>query len=720
MNYIKNSNIRMSLIGLLLALFNVSSFAQTCEELRAAIENGELEIATSLINNGVSANCQFKDNKSDYSTNTFSSSRSMKPASIQFPIHLLTNIDENHEKWLKLLVQQGVDINALDSRNQTILHKAAIEKNEELIEAILAFNPNLNIADEKKQTPLYLLINSETSIDIVRKMLDAGAVPSKTEKSKSVLFQAFKYNNYSVANYLIGKGLSPWETNSQMITCLDIAIQNSNYDLVELALKSGMNANNARIDNLTNEKIIRHLLQHGADIKKIQLNNIIAYTNNTELVKWLINEGANPDQKGFMNQTPLYHAIKKNNFELIQFLVEANVDVQRQFDGDNYLSLATQQKPLDGKIIKYLIEKNVPVWGIQKSINHAVVQEDKENVQFLIDNGVDLSKVKIEQLASADFGDFLLKKGANIHNFEVETIIADGNMELLKYLEKQKVNFDATNAIYHATAFQHLHILKYLLEKNYNPNLQHKEGNWHYTPLMKAIENEDIEAIKLLVNANANINAINDKGETVLQLAIAAKNNQILNYLLAQEIDFKKINSQHTILLIKACIDNKEMAILGKLIDNGLNVSKVSLADFLENDEPMLIDVLVQNNVKIDVPNKKGQTPLYFAFKKRYYETVNYLLEKGASINDINLAEYMSSQQRFDHLAIQFLVEEGIDINKPYLNKTPLQLAIERDDLKMVRFLVENGADTTSIKAYKLAKKLNAATTIVEYLKETP
>ena len=720
MNYIYKSNIRMSLIGLFISMFCLSGSAQTCEELREAIENGELEIATNLINNGVSANCRLKSKKTDYSTRTFGSSRSMKTTSVQFPIHLLTNIDENYDKWLQLFKTQGVDINTVDDKNQAILHKAAIEKNEELIEAILTFNPNLNIADKKKQTPLYLLINSETSIEIVRKMLDAGAVPHKTEKSKSVLFQAFKHNNYSVANYLIGKGLSPWETNSQMISCLDIAIENSNYELVQLALKSGMNAKNARIENLTNEKIIKYLLQHGANVKKIQLNNIIAYTNNTAFVKWLIQEGANPDQKGFMNQTPLYHAIKKDNFELIQFLIEANVDVRRQFDGNNYLTLATQQKPLNGKVIKYLLDNNVPIWGIQKTINHAVVQEDKERVQFLIDHGVDLSTVKIEQLASVDFGDFLIKKGANIHNFEVETIILDGNMELLKYLEKQKVNFDATNAIYHATAAQQLPILKYLIKRNYNPNQQYKEGNWHYTPLMKAIENEDLETIQLLVEAKANINAINDKGETVLQLAISAKNNQILNYFLAQEIDFKKINSQHTMFIIKACIDNKETAVLGKLINNGLNISKVSLTDFLEDDEPMLIDILVQHDVKLDVPNKKGQTPLYYAFKKRYYDTVNYLLEKGASINDVNLAEYMNSQKRFDHLAIQFLVEEGIDINKTYLDKTPLQLAIEQDDLKMVRYLVENGADTTAIKAYKLAKKLNAATTIVEYLKETP
>ena len=710
----------MSLIGLFISVFCLSGFSQTCEELREAIEKGELEVATTLIHNGTPINCPYKNNLRTHSIHTFASSRSMKQTSIQFPIHLIGNIDENYSKWLQLFKDNEVDINTLDSDNQTLLHKAAIEKNSDLIEAILAFNPNLNIADKKKQTPIYLLMDNETSVDLVRKMLDAGAVPSKTEKSKSVLFQAFKYNNNSVANYLVSKGLSPWETNEQMVTCLDIAIENNNYELVELAIKSGMTAKDARMENLTNEKIIKYLLQHEANIQNIQLNNVITYTNNAALVKWLIQAGANPDQKGFMNQTPLYHAIKKNNFELIQFLIEAKVDVQRQFEGSNYLTLATEQEPFNGEIIKYLIGKNVPIWGIQKTINHVVVQEDKERLQFLIDNGVDLSKVKIEQLASIDFGEFLIEKGVNIHNFEVKTIIADGNIELLKYLEKQKVNFDAVNAIYHATVSQQLDILKYLIKKNYNPNLQYQEGNWHYTPLMKAVGNQDFEVIKLLVAAKASINAINDKGETVLQLAILAKNNQILTYLLAQEINFKKINSQHTMLLIKACIDNGETKILGQLIGSGLNISEVSLVDFLENDDPTLINILVQHNVGLSVPNKKGQTPLYYAFKKRYYDTVNYLLEKGVGINDVILAEYMNSQKRFDHLAIQFLVEEGVDMNIAYLDKTPLQIAIEKDDLKMVRYLVENGADTTSIKAYKMAKKMNAATTIVQYLKETP
>ncbi len=171
-------------------------------------------------------------------------------------------------------------------------------------------------------------------------------------------------------------------------------------------------------------------------------------------------------------------------------------------------------------------------------------------------------------------------------------------------------------------------------------------------------------------------------------------------------------------MIIKACIDHKETKSLDKLIQKGLNVSEVSLTDFIENDDPQTLDVLVKNNVNLSLANKKGCTPLYHAFKKRYYNTVNYLLERGVSINDISLAEYMSSQKRFDHLAVQFLVEEGIDVNKPYLDKTPLQLAIENDDLKMVRYLVENKADTASIKAYKIAKKMNATATIVDYLKE--
>ena len=197
MKYIKNSNMRMSLIGLFGFIFCLSGFSQTCEELRDAIENGELEITTNLINRGASVNCEFKKKNTADNIHTFASSRSMKQGSTQFPIHLLATIDENYSKWLQLFKDNSVDINTLDSKGQTLLHKAAIEKNVDLIEAILAFNPNLNIADKKKQTPIYLLINNETSIDIVRKMLDAGAVASKTERSKSVLFQAFKYNNYN-------------------------------------------------------------------------------------------------------------------------------------------------------------------------------------------------------------------------------------------------------------------------------------------------------------------------------------------------------------------------------------------------------------------------------------------------------------------------------------------------------------------------------------------
>lgn len=711
-NYIKIVS-----VSLLLMTNSSQLLAQECKKLCEAIRNSQLSIGKQLVSEGVSVNCKetFKEDIAPQAQ--YFQARNYTERKVFAPIHLIAYADDQYTEWLTLLTQNGANINTIDNDKQTLLHLAAETKNVPLVQAILAFNPIVDIADGVGNTPLQLLIDKETTTELVTLLIDKGANPKKTNTTNSPLIAAFKHQNLEVATLLILKGASVWETDLQGMTCLDAAVANNDFKMVQLALASGMNGSTANMKHLTNEDIIRLLIANGADVRNVDLNNVIAYTDNTSLVQWLIEKGADVNQKGFLEQTPLYNAIKKGNLPLVQFLVAygAMLDYQREYD--NYLTVASLAVPPKGEIIRYLIDQKVPLWGLHKSVREAVQNEDKAAILFLITSGLNLDKVSIEGLKSPSFGNFLLQKGADINRFDLSSIIETGKMEMVHYLDKKGINLDASNAIYHAVAHQQIAIIDFLLSKKANPNLQFKENNWHYTPLMKAIQLQNLPVIQRLVTAGANLSDINDKGETVIQLAVLSKNAAILDYLLMQNINFADNNVQHTALLVKACIENDLTSALEKLIAKGLNIKTISLTDFLESDNPDIIQLLVQYNVKVSTPNTKGQTPLYYAFKKRYYKTVNYLLEHNANINDICLAEYMSTQKRFDHLAIQFLVEEGIDLNKTHNNKTPIQLAIENDDLKMLQYLVKHSIDFDGAKAYRLAKKLNATQTILDFLK---
>ena len=169
--------------GLFLILTVVPVFAQSCQELCDAIVHGELHIATQHFDSGVSATCRIKSKfKPTNSSEIYFRAKNSPTARIQYPIHFIASADEDYAEWLKLFVEQGVDINMTDNKRQTLLHIAAENQNEELVAAILDYQPNLNLPDAKGNSPLALLINSGTSTDLVVEMLNKGANPKKTTK----------------------------------------------------------------------------------------------------------------------------------------------------------------------------------------------------------------------------------------------------------------------------------------------------------------------------------------------------------------------------------------------------------------------------------------------------------------------------------------------------------------------------------------------------------
>ena len=60
-------------------------------------------------------------------------------------------------------LKNGLDVNTQDLNGQTMLHFMAAFKNDNLIRAILPFNPNPFIQDEDGNTPLMLLFKAPNS-----------------------------------------------------------------------------------------------------------------------------------------------------------------------------------------------------------------------------------------------------------------------------------------------------------------------------------------------------------------------------------------------------------------------------------------------------------------------------------------------------------------------------------------------------------------------------
>lgn len=98
--------------------------------------------------------------------------------------------------------------------------------------------------------------------------------------------------------------------------------------------------------------------------------------------------------------------------------------------------------------------------------------------------------------------------------------------------------------------------------------------------------------------------------------------------------------------------------------------------------------------------NNDGRTPLFHAADGGHVNVVQYLVEKGAKVNQkdsIGVTPIFLAAAKGHLKVIEFLVQKGAAVNiKEYRGYTPLHLAVNYRHLDVIKVLVENGADISS------------------------
>ena len=289
--------------------------------------NGNIDIATILLENG--ANC---------------------------------NISSKHHKctFLHILVEEGYyDLIALALKNRYL--RAKIDYQEE----------------ENGRSALYEAVLRQ-KYGIAKLLIDHGANVNRCHRDDPLLVfvTALDKNDVRMAKLLIENGLDLDAKNENGMTPLFGAVMFRKYEIAELLIKKGANVM-VRVgkdkitplhqcmsmggDDLTGNFLMMLLLKHGADVNAKLADgetplHAAARSGHGYRTQILIQMDSNVDAVMEYEMTPLHWASDQGHLKIVELLVEAGADINAKNLTDwTPLHLAVKENHL--KIVEYLVKK---------------------------------------------------------------------------------------------------------------------------------------------------------------------------------------------------------------------------------------------------------------------------------------------------------------------------------------------------------------------------
>jgi uncharacterized protein len=395
----------------------------------------------------------------------------------------------------------------------------------------------------------------------VRVLLEAKAkVNDPQADGMTALHWAAFHDDLNAVKLLLAAGADVKATNRYGVTPLALACTNGSEAIVDILLKSGADAKATLAGGETVLMIaartgklgpVKSLIAHGADVKAKERKGQTALMwaaaeGNVEVVDALLKAGADfqtPLPSGF---TPLFFAIREGRTEVAFRLLEAGCNVNDQLQPQRggkrtsplLLAIENGHFELASRLIKSGANPNDQPAGY--AALHAISWVRKP-----IRGDGDPPPMGSGDLTSLDIVEALVANGADI------------NLQLKKG-ESGRGRFTTTGSTPFLLASRtgDVPLMKLFLKLKADPTLPNADKS---PPLLAATgvgalgdgdeaaatEEEAIEAVKLLLDLGANVNAVDNNGETAMHGAAYQSLPKLVQVLADHGAEIKTWNQKN-------------------------------------------------------------------------------------------------------------------------------------------------------------------------------
>lgn len=392
----------------------------------------------------------------------------------------------NRLEFIEHIIEKGGDVNIRNLSGMTLLmfassqkHKSgvgAINNSCEIIKLLIEHNAPLQDQDSKGCTALHYAC-SGGCFECVNLLFREDSLNLLTARGQTLLITATSGNHPEIVDYLVKKGANLDQADLQGYTAFHYACSLGHMEVLKQVL---IDVNKATTNGLT-----PLILASGK--------------GHIEVVRYLIELGAQQDLKQNLGKTALHGACANGRLDVVKELLKSNAETKINITDNNGMT----------------------------PLMEAVCKNQLEVVRYLISQGADQ---KLEEK----------ENGTAFH-----LACTHGSLELLQLFltandDVNKANLRVargyTPLMFACLSNKNIDVVRYLIDRGADPKRRNNVGE---TALHIACIKGNLEAVKLLLahNKTGEINLPNMLRTTPLMMACFHKKLEVVKYLLAQKAD---------------------------------------------------------------------------------------------------------------------------------------------------------------------------------------
>ena len=412
--------------------------------------------------------------------------------------------------------------------------------------------------------------------------------------------------------------------------------------------------------------MIDFLIDHGLTLKSDTLY-VCCKFGSPKMLRYLLEIGSNKLEPRCLYN---YVQIKRVDTEMLSVLLEFIPINRRSYSNFNVLMLLLlENKLIDEEamleIVQLLIERGIDLFAFDSSGRFAL-EMAIDNKRFLVAELI-LQQVATEpfQTKTADILDNALHESAYGGHDAVSAKVLD----VMKEHPEMDYESSLKRGLRLSLKYRDIKSVSFFIERGADINdVGDGEGSLHV-----AAERGDMDLFHYLIEQGADLFMKDNKGKTVLDVAISVNNKPLIEFLISKGVEFlpKSVHSP---------VRNLNLDVLKILLDAGGDIKYVdpisgisvlheaarAITHKKTGDNPKRIAIL--NFIfrrfpeGVNLPDKNGKTPLHYVVEYPLFdqeETIEFMVKKMRA--DINVRD------KGGHTPLQRVIVRSISLNEPYL-----------------------------------------------------